>query len=180
MRYHNIISSLVFVMILSTSCFAQDEKIKVEVEVWGDDDTKNLVKSFILRELRALNDVLIVNNEPDYSLQIGVMSLKYESGLSAGQIIISYVELQPFKVDYLNVIVDELGFDSNDKQFDKFDNWVIGVYTLKDNKLISCPRESLQEKCAGLIADFDVETLAQQRQIDELLRKYIEEQSEGQ
>lgn len=68
------------------STYAQNIKpqFKVKLEVSCNDEIKNEIYSYLSRELRSLGDVVLVDSNEYYTIQIVGMTTKTKDGYNAG------------------------------------------------------------------------------------------------
>lgn len=89
-----------FVVLATFSSHAADTKslrfsTKVKVSISAPDNIKGSVSSYLNRELRSLNDVEIVGNDPEWIIYMVAVELKTVGGYKSG-VAISTVIVQPF------------------------------------------------------------------------------------
>ena len=79
------IGILMLMTVFSISAFAQQARqIRVSVDVAADELVKSQLVSNVNSSLRALGDVIIVNNEPKIQIQIVALKSNYVGGRTAG------------------------------------------------------------------------------------------------
>ena len=141
---------------------AATEKFKVAVIVSkSNDDTesekslKNLMRSYIKRELRSLGDVEIVDRDLDratvqYLIRIAMFEEKRTDGSKTGLVAMSYNLLKRIPPNRFNNLWRE-----RYTKFPAFEYPVGGVITIG--------RARLDEVCKSIVADFDTEYLEPER-----------------
>lgn len=75
-------------------------KARVKVSVSGRENIKGMVTSFINRELRSLQDVELVDHNPEWELEILAMEVSTKGGSKVG-IVLSVVILSKFNSQLL-------------------------------------------------------------------------------
>ena len=143
------------IAILSFPAHAADTpkfSAKVSVSVYGEESIKNSVSSFLIRELRSLGDVEIVDNNHGWELQVVAIETVNAVGNKTG-FVLSTLIIVPFH----NKEMREL-FKPEDQDF--------GIEITSG--LIKYPKQhwislgglkDLQDRCKRIIADFDSKCL---------------------
>jgi hypothetical protein len=144
---------------------------KVKVSVSAPDDIKDLVSSYLNRELRSLNDVEIVDNNPDWEIEIVAMELKTVSGYKNG-IAISTVILSP----YNNQALSEF-FKPEFKESGLLITSGLSWYS--DQMLNVDSSDNLQELCKTIVADFDSRELEPSRKFFRNLKETRQKSKKG-
>lgn len=136
----------------------------------GDDDSpKNLVKSYVKRELRALGDVTLISRDlaiaradTVYFISIIVLELRNKAGVKTGVFAMSYCFYERFeflkdmKLTALNE-GDRAGLRILGNKY---------CYSEPSDYLqVGGTKEHLETCCKGLVADFDVKQLEPIREL---------------
>lgn len=116
--------------------------VKVEVSVEdGDENFKNLVQSYLNRELRSLNDVELVETNPEWELHVIALETKYTNGDKDGGVVLSVVLLHQWR-------------NGNDTEQEDLHRKAFATHWLRTG-----PLESLQGHCKGVVISFDTKYL---------------------
>lgn len=185
----SLISALLIVSFVFIST-ADSEKVKalkalkhsttVGLDISAHDEIKNQVYSYISRELRSLGDVKLVENDPNWTIQVVAMQienkLKVKTGVAVSVVIIKrrYVvkTLLYFCENFLEISPQEL---MEKKGIDLEKSFTILTDSLKDirgHSLRVGSTEDMQSICQGIVADFDAEHLKEDR---EVFKKMLED-----
>ena len=143
-----------FVFLLSSViCPAQDLKFtaRVQIDVSGNENIKGLVGSYLNRELRSLGDVELVEKDPDFFIAVGVLEIKPTGGRTSG-FSLSTVVLHRFD----NRIISSYFKDGYKEAGMALTSY---LYRFPNMWVDIAPRDSLQEICKGIIANFDTQDL---------------------
>lgn len=138
-----------------------DDFFQVRVVVTcSDESIKNLIESYIKRELRKLSDVR-VTNEKDARLAIHVVAIKSSQ---TGNIAMATMFLERFQPIYEFMIREELlgDFEKLVKEFP--------VYVRPTLRVGTGTREKLEEYCQDIVADYDINALEPDRRGREIFR----------
>lgn len=135
----------------------------IKLVISADDEIQNQVYSYISRELRSLGDVTVVEDDPQWIIQIVAIQRKSKSGHKLGYAF-SEIILSPFRPIYLKNL-----FCENDyKSLQAFTKDLVEV---EGHRIRIYPEGQLQDICQELVADFDVEHLKPEREfLEEVLR----------
>ena len=166
-RFLIFIPLLLMVTVIS-SVAAQDLpkfKARVKVSVSADENIKGMVTSYINRELRSLQDVEVVDRDPEWELQILAMEVSTKGGYKSG-IVLSVVILSKFSSQIL------LPFVSGSYK-EAVDKLTSNLYYYPDHWLIVDSTKDLKQSCIGIVADFDTKYLEQSRKINRELMKTL-------
>ena len=95
-----LVSSVILVSpggVVSAQAEQQSFSARVQVYVQADNESvKSKVVSYVNRELRSLGDVVVTDNEPQYTLDIILLEVQFESQTPTGSIALSTVLTTPF------------------------------------------------------------------------------------
>lgn len=133
----------------------KDYRLKVDVSVQAESSLKNRIESCVGKELRALGDVILVEDEPDFSLVIVALYAKTKAGETRG-VALSVTTLVPYDSDGPSKV-----FEGQYRTL-----YVLGTRDLihyKGTELLLTSEEDLPITCSGIVADFDINHLKEQR-----------------
>ena len=148
-------------LIIAPSVQAQDSNpFRVSVVVSADGSTKSRVESFISRELRSLGDVVVTNDNPEWTFSIVVIEPKLENGRRVG-IVLSTVILRRFN-NTMTV------YNTRDERKEFVSNITSNLYSLPDHLLNM--GTDLREICSEIVADFDSDKLKDARETKEIFK----------
>lgn len=135
------------------------KKIHVSLEVTGDN--KNIVYSYLTRELRSLNDVVIEDKDGRYELIFVVLEPHYKAGKKTGGIIIATAILDNYYKNVLKIIV---AIFVKDKQHQETLNSSIDSLTsIRTLFVNSGSKDDLKQICEDIITKIDIEYLEEVR-----------------
>lgn len=165
------LSILVFIVGFINNAYAPNvpNKFNVRIDLIGEDgSTKNLIESYIKRELRSLQDVNIIpdNIYATYILELVFVEPTYEaSGRKKGDIAISYVFKEKFSAykELIPFLIKECP-----KLEDASKKLEIGLKTfnldiIHNHGVIADDTEDVTKLCKDIVASFDVKVLEKQR-----------------
>jgi hypothetical protein len=154
----------------------------------------------VKRELRALQDVVLVDSEPDQTISIVEIQLKTKSGQDLNAFNFSTVFGTHLHPDQLSAILLPIssGSDSNATQqfLQEFQQWgklrkqlaseaFLRDYVMIEGQHLYVGEDNLRNACEEIVADFDTECLDPRRKLwrqnhDEVerLRQQLQEQKE--
>ena len=165
------LSILVFIIGFINNVYAPNvpKKFDVRVDLVGEDEsTKNLIESYIKRELRSLQDVNIMPDDKyaTYLLELVFVEPTYEaSGRKKGDIAISYVFKEKFSAykELIPFLIKECP-----KLEDASKKLEIGLKTINldivyHHGVITDDTEEVTKLCKKIVANFDINVLEKQR-----------------
>ena len=133
---------------------------RVNLIVSGDQNIKGEVTSYITRELRSLNDVIIVDENADWQISILAMEA-ITKGSYKGGIALSVVILRPFNNNILKPFIGKLTAD----QSNLIDALTSFLYRYEEHWLRIGSPDDLKSICQGIVADFDSKHLEKSRRL---------------
>lgn len=157
-HWFRTIAGVITIIVLSVAAYAADTNnsrftSRVKVTVSSNDNIQDIVKSYLNRELRSLNDVELVDTDPDWEIEVLAMELKTSSGNKPGVVLSTVLSLYYDKQVVINLIkpmyIDTL--PPNGLQVTHY-HWL--NVDSKDN---------LQNMCNKMIAEFDSQYLEEGR-----------------
>jgi len=165
--------NLALLVATSIQSFAAEHYFRVRVEVSGDANIKPLVTSYINRELRTLNDVKIMDNDPGWLLSIVAIETYTKGGDKIG-VALSVVVLKLVTSLFAKKIPLALV------------GMVPELYLFHTHILYTDSTNNLQRTCKRIVADFDSEQLETARRVlreanelsEEMKRKFEEEEAQ--
>ncbi len=145
------------------------KKFDVRVDLTSEDEsTKNLIESYIKRELRSLQDVNIIPEKiyATYILALVIAEPTYEaSGRKTGSIAISYVFKEKFSAykELIPYLIKECPkLEDASKQL-AIRLKTINLDIVHNHGVSTSSTEDVTKLCKGIVADFDIEVLEKQR-----------------
>jgi len=172
--------------------------VKVKVNVSGDKAIKNLVESYIKRELRELSDVSVVESNADWIIEIVAAEVENKARMKVG-VVLSTVILKTvvdkdreITATYLAKLSYKLAQKLKNLQPAKSEKYgkqiyeltairwnlgkiamglIDGLYEYKDHKLQVGAPTDLKRICRKIVADFDTTFLEPQRHLGEPAKK---------
>jgi hypothetical protein len=132
-----------------------DTLLKVSVRVSGDPEIANLVKSFIGRELRSINDVQVTNTGPDWVFHVITVAVKLKKGVITGYGV-SVIILETFNSEALTPLLDK-------RYADRAHTLTADLYSVKKHLINIGSRDDIKNICRQIVADVDKEFLAIKR-----------------
>jgi hypothetical protein len=121
---------------------------RVKLEVQSPTETlETLVSSYVSRELRALKDVAIVNQEPDWILKVSVLAVENNGNRKVGNVL-SFILLQHVDASILTTLF-------------KPETAEAGTFMLRNtarflnNWLLAVNDDDLKKACEDIVALID-------------------------
>lgn len=171
-RWIRSLGILCFVAILSLPSHAADTSnlrfsARVKVTITADENIKPSLSSYLNRELRSLSDVELVDNNPEWEMNVLATEVKTVGGYKSG-VVISTVIMSSFNNQMLSGFFQPkfkgTGLTMTSELFRYPDHW-LNVGSTDD----------LQRLCKRIVADFDTKHLEESRksfrQFEEWLQK---------
>ena len=180
-------SALLIVAFMPIST-ADSEKIKdleysttVKLDISATDEVKNQVYSYISRELRSLSDVKVVENDPNWTIQIVGGQVKNKLGENMGVALSVVILKRTYVVEGLlalseNVLQINLQELMEKKSFDlkkAFINLTSGLSDIRGHLLRVGSTEDMQNICKSIVADFDAEHLKVEREMFQKMLDFV-------
>ena len=145
----------------------------VKLNITADDEIiKNQLYSYINRELRSLGDVKVVENDPNWTIQIVALQVKNKlqvpTGIAASVVIIK----RTYAIDGLSILFKHVyGINLQEQMKEKGVDLEKVLKTLTDNLsdirghwLHVGNTDDIQRICQRLVANFDAECLKKERE----------------
>lgn len=129
---------------------------RVKLSVLADASIISSVSSYLNRELRALGDVALVDDRPQWELVIIAQEIQY-GGATVGVALSTVTRSIPHEEMFPSLFKEE--YKDDVKTFSGL-SWIV------DNQLYVDSSERLQEICRKVIARFDTEQLEEGRKIN--------------
>ena len=150
----------------------------VQLSIAASDEINNLVNSYLSRELRSLGDVKLVEDDPEWIIDIIACQAKDRTGYVGG-VVFSVVIEKRYRLPVellLSTVRSAFRITSNDwDKLKEVRQSLEGAFTEIDNacnfkdlvhhKLRTGNSRDLQSICQEIVADFDAEHLKKQREI---------------
>jgi len=164
-----IIGVTVFSVAPTTLSLAEDSlfpgfSTRVSLVVTAKENIKDLIESYMGRELRTFRDVVVTNNAPEWKICVVAVELRSRAGYKTG-IAFSVVISEPFN--------NELVVDMWQQEFRDLGSLLTtGLSVYEGHWLTLGSTEDVEGLCEGIIADFDSEYLNPAR---ERYQKHMED-----
>ena len=135
----------------------------VVVKVSAQSELTSQIESYVKRELRALHDVSLTEDQEhaDYCISIVALQLSNRASDNAGYAI-STVVSSPFKSETLSLIVSAAGGNTN--LLSAYSTNSTGLVTIQGHDLRIAPPNKLKRTCEELVAHIDSEYFEPDRQ----------------
>lgn len=130
---------------------------RLNVQVDGNPQTVTLVKSYVNREMRALGDVVITQDDPGYQMEILVAQEAQVYALS----VVTWNQLD--KKTFLPTLLKAYHVDPS--QADPLFSILVPARLDTKHYLQACPILRLEEAVKRIVAQYDVDTLQKDRDI---------------
>jgi hypothetical protein len=137
-------------------------KVRIQVVIAGTDEYKDIVASYIKSELRKINDVSVVDNDPLMTISLTVQTLKNTLGMKTGYVV-SYVILTQVQNIIGKKLVDSSSLDDGMKQ--RIDSCFKNVGTAIDSFTVVVPPDNLQDTIKENVAKIDGADIEQMRPV---------------
>lgn len=138
---------------------------RLRLTITADEAISAQVTSYITREIRALGDVTVADDNPDWEMHIIAMQMVGKDKTVYG-IALSAVLLQRSLLGPSLEVIKNWDVKLEDAQ-QKYLNVMVAAamktFTLVNYKLRTGPPESLQDICAAIVAEFDAKQLEPER-----------------
>lgn len=139
---------------------------KVKVQVTASDNIKGSVSSYINRELRSLGDVELVEENPEWIINILAMELQTVGGHKSGVAVSTVI---------INTFNNQLLSDWFQPEFKNVGIQVTsGLAWYPDQWLNVGSSDGLQKLCKGIVADFDTKYLEEDRKSFRRVREFLQ------
>jgi hypothetical protein len=169
-RIHITVLIASVLLFSSSPGIAADYSFRVAVIVSAKGNIKNLITSYVTRELRSLSDVVIVENNPQWVLAIVAFELRTKGGEKTG-VAFSTVVLEPFNNNMLKTLLQEKYKDSG---FSLTSN----LYKFQAQWLQVGSESDIRSICSGIVADFDGEHLEKRRKLFQQIKELSEKKKQ--
>jgi hypothetical protein len=130
----------------------------IKLEVIGSQEFKSLATSYLGRELRGLQDVAMVEQDPVFKLTISGIDNQTASGSKLGYTV-HVLAGRAVSLTFWNKILDTISAGATEaaknstKTLFKVD--LEKAITILDNSMYTTPPDRLQEICATIVTDLD-------------------------
>lgn len=189
-----LVISALFIVVSMPIATGDSEKVElpkysttVKLAIQAEDEIKNEVYSYLSREVRSLGDVKLVEDNPNWIIQVVAIQVKNKLGYKTGVAFSIVIDKRPILVvplllqlfKYASGIspqeLKEAKVIDLEKAFTKVTD---GLSDIRDHSLRVGSTEDIQRICQMIVADFDAEHVKKNREMwqkswDELLR-YIQ------
>lgn len=180
-----LVPALLAVVFISIA-IADSEKVEfpkysttVELDITADKEITNEVYSYISRELRSIGDVKLVEENPDWVINVVAMQTENIAGHSTGVVFSVVVVTELHSVSILLEIV-KWAFGISPKELKEtmyiglenaFTAVTAGHSEIRAHWLRVGSTEHVQRICQGIVADFDTEHLKIAREMHKEMTK---------
>ncbi len=152
---------------------------KVYIIVSGDNETtSNQAKSYLLRELRDLKDVVVVDEQGDADWVISVLVLTIEQGDSFLGYAVSKTLLS---AHYVKRVMSGIYVDYTSEATEEFKKYFESSLVCRDYDLYIYQKDELKS-IQNIITDFDIKQLEPKRQearrVDEWINEFYEREAQ--
>jgi len=162
---------------------------KVRLAISADDEIRNEVYSYLRRELLSLGDVKLVEEDPDWIIQVVAMQIKNKAGYPTGLAFSLVIEKRVQVVKILLLVVKHI-FQIPSEEWEKleqtkkhtdlekaFTKVTDNLSDIRGHWLRVGDTEDIQRLCQMIVADFDAELLKKDRDTwqelwEDLFRQY--------
>jgi len=139
---------------------------RVKLEVSAKEEIKGEITSYFTRELRAIKDVTIVDDNPDWLISVVALENKVNDGVSTG-FTLSAVILRPIKKNIFEWDMETAARKGKltPGQRTIIDTFISDGYHFESHLLRVGPTSDLKEMCQEIVADFDGKQLEDGRKM---------------
>ncbi len=157
--------SFIFLLFFPFFAFSQDipkYSARVKINCSSNSDVMEIT-SYLTRELRSLNDVSVVENNPDWELSIIVLETITKSGMKIG-IVFSVVILKPISNEVLKFYLTEVGKLRPD-QVAFIDLAKNDLYNFRGHWIDTGSKDDMRYICQRVVAQFDSGYLDKRKEV---------------
>lgn len=158
---------------------AADERFRVtarvRLKVSADGATSSIVQSYLSRELRKLDGVMITDDDPGYELSVIVMQIRNQANYVTGYAL-SSVGLSLWQKSSLEGLVQTMSLADTEKALLRM---FAENGTLVHHFLLSGPTSDLETMCSRLAASFDTDAVEPSRRMMQQIRDRAKTLSPG-
>jgi hypothetical protein len=167
MKKTSIPAMVIFCFLISIPSIGlaqENDKLQfgVRVMIQGGGDLREIITSYINRELRSRGDVVIVDENEGFVMKILALEIKSMGGYPHG-VSLTVVGLMPYNIESI------VGLLVNEKDKEKYKelvrNMTPQLYEFVFYRARVCPTAQLEQTCQEMIAAFDSEVLEPRREI---------------
>jgi hypothetical protein len=133
-------------------------RVSLQVSVSAEENIKGISNSYLSRELRSLQDVELVDRNPEWVLSVIIMDLTTKRETKVG-FVISVMIMRKFPNDYLMSRLTK----SEDKEY--FKDITSDLYFSPDHRMNTGALADLRDMCSEIVAYFDTKHLEPTRKI---------------
>ena len=173
-----LLRSPLFLLLLTTNVFAQDNQFRVQVRITADSSLESRIGSIVRRELRALGDVVITDTNPEYKIEIIAMQLETGATKRVTGYAMTSSALHVIQPSEFSGFEDRSDGFFMSRELAKF---LVEYFSFAgygnpvDYRLFAGSLDDLRVSCEKLVAGFDSEVLEFRRTI---LRRAREEREQ--
>ena len=139
---------------------------RIRLSVAAEASLKSQITSYVSRELRALRDVSLVEDDPEYSIEIAAMALSNKANITVGAVLSTVVtgQLSASSLDALKADLVALKADGKTPTAISILSGLKGRQYLLSHYIDSGSTPDLQAMCQELVAKIDTATFQHTRQ----------------
>jgi hypothetical protein len=143
---------------------------RVQVIISSDDPIiKNVIESYVKRELRSLGGVIVTDNDPEYAIEIVALHPETVEKCYINSIALSVVIRAPLNLSMIQVLAAATSLEKKEQHS------IVRLYEGKDTLirhfLLMPSIDNLRESCESIVADFYSDTLEPRRKLYEAINK---------
>jgi hypothetical protein len=163
----SILVMVIFLLLISIPAIAHAQEndtlqFGVKVIIEGGGDLQDAIKGHINSALRSRGDIVIVDENEGFVMNILALEIKSTAGYPHG-VSLTVVGLMPYHVESIvGLLVDE---KEKEKHKELVRNMTPPLYEFVFYRVRVCPIAQLKQTCQEMIAVFDGEVLEPRRKI---------------
>jgi len=147
----------------------EPEAIKIRISVIAPKNIKELISSYMTRELRQLGNVAIVDHNPDWHLAVTAVELKNNRGIRTG-VALSLIISTPLTDSFVKPVIKAIEKETSlSRQTEILNTTPLSI--IRSNWLRVDSDNEIKKLCQGIVADFDTEYLEVDRKNFQRLRE---------
>jgi hypothetical protein len=139
---------------------------KVQVTVAADEQALTLVKSYVNRELRALGDVVVTDNEDESEYLLSIIVVR-----DAGGYAVSALTAEHYASELAKLLLQQ--GETKPDTIDLVTLYMKPMYHITGHWLQTCPSSGLEKTIKEGVAKFDVDTLQMRRDMDRSMQELL-------
>lgn len=140
---------------------------RIKLEVSGDDATAAIAKSYLSRELRRLDGIVVTDDDPRYHLSVIVMETSSQGGYTTGYAL-SSVGLSLWQKSSFESLMEAARVSDTQKSLL---HMLANESTVVHHLLQTGPSDSLETLCARLVGAFDTSAMEEARKMMQQIKE---------